>query len=117
MSKKSDYHVVPSASGGWSVRREGKDRPIGVFDKKSDAMERGRYLARTSKSELIEHGKNGRIRGSAHYGSDPFPPKSPKGFGSLGEKLLLRHDIDITKPIYGQATQKAKKGSQGSRKR
>jgi hypothetical protein len=53
MSGKKDYHVVPNGNrGGWDVRREGADRSSGHFDRKSDAMDRGRDLARERKTEL-----------------------------------------------------------------
>ena len=77
MSKKDDYHVVPNSErGGWDVKRENADRASGHFERKSDAMERGRELARDRKTELVEHGRNGRIQDSDSYGSDPFPPKA-----------------------------------------
>lgn len=78
MAKKRDYHVVPNSEGGWDVKREGADRASGHFDRKSDAMERGRDLARNNKTELVEHGKDGRIQDSDSYGSDPNPPKDRK---------------------------------------
>lgn len=69
---KRDYHVVPnSGRGGWDVRREGASRSSGHFDRKSDAMERGRDLARTNQTELVEHGRDGRIQDSDSYGNDP----------------------------------------------
>lgn len=47
MSRKRDYHVVPNSDrGGWDLRREGADRASGHFDRKSEAMDRGRDLAR-----------------------------------------------------------------------
>jgi hypothetical protein len=76
---KRDYHVVPNKGrGGWDVRREGSDRASGHFDRKSDAMGRGRDLARERKTELVEHGRNGRIQDSDSYGNDPNPPKDKK---------------------------------------
>jgi uncharacterized protein YdaT len=76
---KRDYHVVPnSGRGGWDVKREGADRASEHFDRKSDAMERGRELAREHKTELVEHGRDGRIQDSDSYGRDPNPPKDQK---------------------------------------
>jgi hypothetical protein len=120
MSKKRDFHVVPSPSGGWSVRREGAERASAVFHRKSDAMERGRELARSSQSEVIIHGKDGRIREANSYHNPPRDrPQdrgaSPKGFGSLGGGLAVRRDIDVTKPIYQQAMRDTKKGSHRDR--
>jgi hypothetical protein len=79
MSKKDDYHVVPNSDrGGWDVKREGADRSSGHFDRKSDAMDRGRDLARENKTELVEHGRDGRIQDSDSYGNDPNPPRDKK---------------------------------------
>ncbi|MDQ2078898.1 DUF2188 domain-containing protein [Xanthobacteraceae bacterium Astr-EGSB] len=76
---KRDYHVVPNSNrGGWDVRREGAERASEHFDRKSDAMERGRDLAQTSRTELVEHGRDGRIQNSNSYGNDPNPPKDQR---------------------------------------
>jgi hypothetical protein len=69
---KRDYHVVPNSDRrGWDVRREGATRSSAHFDRKTDAMERGRDLARTSRTELVEHGRDGKIQDSDSYGNDP----------------------------------------------
>jgi hypothetical protein len=123
MAKKRDYHVVPSPRGGWNVRREGVDRITGHFDRKSDAMERGRTLAREHRTELVEHGRDGRILSNDTYGRDPNPPKdlrasrsdAPRGYGSLKGELVVRSDIDTTKPIYEQSTRDRKGRFSGGR--
>jgi uncharacterized protein YdaT len=79
MSGKRDYHVVPNKDrGGWDVKREGAERASGHFDRKSEAMDRGRDLARDQRAELVEHGRNGRIQDSDSYGRDPNPPRDKK---------------------------------------
>jgi uncharacterized protein YdaT len=75
---KRDYHVLPSSEGGWNVQREGGSRSSGHFDRKTEAMERGRELAQSNHTELVEHGRDGRIQGSNSYGNDPCPPKDTK---------------------------------------
>ncbi len=78
MSKR-DYHVVPNKDrGGWDVKREHAERASDHFEKKSDAMERGRDLAREHKTELVEHDRRGRIRDPDSYGNDPIPPRDRK---------------------------------------
>jgi uncharacterized protein YdaT len=74
---RRDYHVVPNR-GGWNVKREGADRASGHFERKSEAMERGRDLARNNRTELVEHGRNGQIPDSDSYGNDPVPPRDRK---------------------------------------
>lgn len=79
MSKKRDYHVVPNGDrGGWDVKREGADKASGHFDRKADAMDRGRDLAREHRTELVQHGRDGRIQDSDSYGNDPNPPRDRK---------------------------------------
>ncbi|WP_201865347.1 DUF2188 domain-containing protein [Microvirga soli] len=78
MTNKKDYHVVPNADGGWDVKREGGQRSSGHFDRKSDALDRGRDLARDAKVELVDHRKDGTIRDSDSYGRDPNPPRDKK---------------------------------------
>lgn len=76
---KKDYHVVPNSNrGGWDVKREGADRSSGFYERKSEAMERGRELAKEQRTELVEHGRDGRIQDSDSYGKDPNPPKDGK---------------------------------------
>ena len=41
-------------------------------------VDRGRDLARDQRTELVEHGRNGRIRDSDSYGRDPNPPRDRK---------------------------------------
>jgi uncharacterized protein YdaT len=72
---KRDYHVAPNSGGGWKVQREGASRSSGHFERKSEAMERGRELAQSNRTELVEHGRDGRIQGSNSYGNDPCPPE------------------------------------------
>ncbi|MBY0531312.1 MAG: DUF2188 domain-containing protein [Xanthobacteraceae bacterium] len=79
MGNKRDYLVVPNSDrGGWDVKREKADRSSGHFEKKSDAMDYGRGLAKQKRTELVEHGRNGRIQDSDSYGNDPVPPRDQK---------------------------------------
>jgi uncharacterized protein YdaT len=79
MSKQRDYHVVPNKERGcWDVERERAKRSSGHFDTKSEAMERGRDLAKDTGVELVEHSKDGKIADPDSYGRDPNPPKDKK---------------------------------------
>lgn len=72
MSGKNQ-HVVPHEDG-WAVRGEGNSRVTSVHDTQAEAIERGREIAQNQESELLIHGRNGRIRERDSYGNDPFPP-------------------------------------------
>lgn len=76
MSKR-DIHVVPR-NGGWAVRREGAERDSSHHDRKSDAMDAARDTARLERIEVVNHGRDGRIRDSDSYGNDPHPPHDRK---------------------------------------
>lgn len=69
-----NQHVVPHEDG-WAVRGEGNTRASSVHDTQSDAIDQARDNARGQQSELLVHGRNGRIRARDSYGNDPYPPK------------------------------------------
>jgi len=71
----SCYHVVLSKEGRWVVKRPGTTRPSGVFESQSEAISRARDWAKSKSSELVVHGKDGRIRDRIAYGSDPVASK------------------------------------------
>lgn len=73
MAGKSQ-HVTPRG-GKWVVRKTGASRATGVFETQSEAIERGRSLAKSQGAELYIHGRDGRIRERDSYGRDPHPPK------------------------------------------
>lgn len=73
MSKKNQ-HVVPLGNG-WAVKSAGAERATVITTKQSDAISRARDIARNNHSELIVHGRDGKIRERNSYGSDPHPPK------------------------------------------
>ena len=69
-----DQHVVPHPDG-WAIRGEGNSRVTKTFARQSDAIDRGREIARNQGSELLIHGRDGRIRARDSHGRDPFPPR------------------------------------------
>jgi hypothetical protein len=71
---KWNQHVVPH-SGGWAVRGAGSERATSVHGTQAEAIDRARGIAQNQSSELLIHGRNGRIRERDSYGGDPFPPQ------------------------------------------
>ncbi len=69
-----NQHVVPH-DDGWAVRGEGNERVTSVHDTQGEAIEVAREIARNQESELLVHGRDGRIRERDSYGNDPFPPR------------------------------------------
>ena len=74
MNSKRNQHVVPHVDG-WAVRGEGAERASGVFDTKAEATAAGRSIARNQGTELVVHGRDGRIQSKDSHGHNPFPPK------------------------------------------
>ena len=69
-----NQHVVPR-NNGWAVKSAGTSRAASIHEKQSDAIEAARDTARSQKSELLIHGRDGQIRARDSYGNDDFPPK------------------------------------------
>ena len=75
MSKKQT-HVVPNNSkGGWDVKTTGNSKSSGYFDKKQDAIDRGRTISKNQGNEFVIHNKDGKISQKDSHGNDPYPPK------------------------------------------
>ncbi len=73
MAKKSN-HVIPS-SDGWAVKKSGAERASKVFGTKEKAVDYGRDLSRTEKTELFIHKRNGMIQDRNSYGNNTHPNK------------------------------------------
>jgi hypothetical protein len=71
---KPPVHVVPHG-GKWATRREGASRVSGTFPTQAQAATAGRDAARRDHTEVLVHGRDGRIRERESYGNDPFPPR------------------------------------------
>jgi hypothetical protein len=71
---KRDIHIVPR-DGNWAVVREGAARDSSHHQTQAEAVEAGRRTAERERTELLIHGRDGKIRERNSYGSDPFPPK------------------------------------------
>lgn len=73
MSKRNQ-HVVPH-EGGWAIRGAGASRATATYERKSEAVDRAREIARNQRTELVNHGRDGQIQSKDSHGADPFPPK------------------------------------------
>jgi hemerythrin superfamily protein len=70
-SPRVRYRVKPSPRG-WEVSKQGAKRPSGTFDRKADAVARGKELAkRFRRGQLVVHGQDGKVRDEFTYGDDP----------------------------------------------
>lgn len=71
---KKNQHVVPK-NGEWAVRGEGNARTTSTHKTQKDAINTARDKAQKQGSELIIHGRDGKIREKNTYGKDPHPPE------------------------------------------
>ena len=75
MSKSKDQHVTPHPAGGWQFNGAGNTRATARTATQKEAIELARAIAQKQQSELVIHGKDGKIRAKDSYGNDPYPPK------------------------------------------
>lgn len=69
-----NQHVVPN-NGQWAVRPEGGSRVTARTETQGEAIRIAREISRHQGSELLVHGRNGRIRERDSHGRDGFPPR------------------------------------------
>jgi hypothetical protein len=70
MPKKGDVHVVPG-DNGWRVEIEGTGGARSTHKTQAEAAKTARRIARQNKTELLIHGRNGRVRERNPYDHDP----------------------------------------------
>lgn len=71
-----NVHVVKSKNGDdWSVKTENSQKAYKNVSTQKEAIKIGKNVATNNSSELIIHGKDGKIRGKDSYGNDNYPPK------------------------------------------
>lgn len=73
-SMGKDQHVTPHEDG-WQVIGEGNVKATVVKPTQYEAIETARMIAIHQKSELVIHGRDGKIRQKDSFGNDPYPPK------------------------------------------
>jgi hypothetical protein len=71
---KSDIHVIPHRDG-WATRKAGAGRIGRRTETQQQAIEIARDQAKRLGSEVVIHRRDGSIRDSDSYGSDPMAPR------------------------------------------
>lgn len=72
-----NQHVV-RRDDGWAVRGETNSRDTSHHPTQQDAIAAARAIAQRQQSDVVIHGRDGRIRDRDSYGPDPFPPRDKK---------------------------------------
>jgi len=75
MAKHDTHHVVPNQDGGWDVKRGGGQKASHHTDTKAEAERIARDISKNQGTELVIHGKDGKIQSKDSHGNDPYPPK------------------------------------------
>lgn len=75
MAKQDTHHVVPNQDGGWDVKRGGGQKASHHTDTKAEAERIARDISKNQGTELVIHGKDGKIQRKDSHGNDPYPPK------------------------------------------
>ena len=76
-----NIHVVPVATPSgkrYVARQAGHAQPFTAPGTQAAAIAQAIPLAKLLKSEVVIHGRDGKIRDSDSYGSDPVPPRDKK---------------------------------------
>lgn len=74
---RKEYHVVPH-DNGWAVKKNNASKSSACTISKADAVKKAKEFSKNSGSEMVVHGKDGKIQYSNSYGNDPCPPKDKK---------------------------------------
>lgn len=69
-----NQHVVPHKDG-WAVKGAGNSKATTVQPTQKKAIDAAKPIAKAGGSEVVIHGRDGKIRAKDSYGNDPFPPK------------------------------------------
>ena len=72
-----NQHVMPR-DGHWVVKGAGNSRATKVVTTQREALRVAREIARNQGSDVVIHGRDGRIQDLDSYGNDPFPPRDSK---------------------------------------
>jgi hypothetical protein len=70
----TNQHVVPR-DGKWAVKGARSLKASSLCDTQAEAIAAAKKIAKNQGSEMLIHGRNGRIRERNTYGNDPYPPK------------------------------------------
>jgi uncharacterized protein YdaT len=69
-----NQHVVRRPDG-WAVLGESNSRDTSHHKTQKEAIEAAREIAQKQRSEVLVHGRDGKIRSKDSYGNDPNPPR------------------------------------------
>jgi hypothetical protein len=77
VAKGKNQHVVPR-DDRWGVLGEGNKNDSSEHKTQKAAIDAATKTAKKDGSEVVIHGRDGKIRDKDSYGPDPNPPKDRK---------------------------------------
>jgi len=81
MAKKGpNIHVVPSQTrpGKFVAKEAGNPKPLTRPATQTETAKKATPIAKENQSDVVIHGRDGKIRDRDSYGNDPFPPRDTK---------------------------------------
>jgi len=69
-----NQHVV-KRDNGWAVKGAGNKKVTAIAPTQKQAIDIAKAIATNKQSEVVIHGRDGKIRDRNSYGNDPYPPK------------------------------------------
>lgn len=76
MAKKAQH--VTLHPEGWQVKSEGATKATKVCATQKEAIDKATEIAKNQHTEVVIHGRDGKIRDKDSYGNDSCPPKDTK---------------------------------------
>lgn len=77
MTRNKNQHVVTHGDM-WAVKGEKNSKATSLHETQGSAIKAAVEMAKNQKTEVVIHGRDGKIRDKDSYGKDPNPPKDKK---------------------------------------
>ncbi len=74
-NKPTTQRVTHRSNGKWQHKADGNERATKVTDTQKQAISSATQTAKNKGSEVVVHGRDGKIRSKDSHGKDPLPPK------------------------------------------
>lgn len=94
MTTKKTYHILPHPKGGWSVKSSSSDKVLRKFPTREKAISNAKKVAKSQKSVIYVHGKDGFVRDSINYGAGTLKSGDHRPIGEAKGKIKIAEDFD-----------------------
>ncbi len=73
--RSTTQRVTRRTDGNWQHKGDGNQRASRVTRTQKESIDSAKRVAQREKSEVVIHGRDGKIRSKDSYGRDPNPPR------------------------------------------